>query len=354
MAWMAISSAVNVTNSPNPIEALLEVIKPGVRCPEILGSVQYFAARNCRAYYQGHLMHSRRHFLQLAALSVPAWVAWKAFAADKKDSGVHLGVQTYSFREMLGKPGDMTDKMIAAMRQLGITECEVWEPTLQPPGMWPTSATEASREAVRTWRLGPGLDDIKARGEKFKAAGIKVFAFNFGLNDQCNDAEIARGIEMTHALGAKVMTVSTTLVMAKRSVPFFEKDGLILALHGHSNVSDPNQFATPASFEAGLAMSKQYRVNLDIGHFTAAGFDPVEFIQKHHERITNLHIKDRKRNDGPNTPFGQGDTPIQAVMQLLQHKRYSIPAYIEYEYAGTGTATEEVGKCLDYVRATLT
>src|SRR3569832_1018472 len=53
MAWMAISSAVNVTNSPNPIEALLEVIKPGGRCPDITGSVQYFAARNCRAYDQG-------------------------------------------------------------------------------------------------------------------------------------------------------------------------------------------------------------------------------------------------------------------------------------------------------------
>ncbi|HEY2401897.1 MAG TPA: sugar phosphate isomerase/epimerase [Steroidobacteraceae bacterium] len=298
-------------------------------------------------------MHSRREFLQLAAMSVPSCAAWGAFAADKKDGSVRLGIQTYSFREMLGKPGDMTDKMIAAMRQLGITECELWEPTLQPPNLWPPSATEAYREGVRTWRLGPGLDDMKAHGEKLKAAGIRVFAFNFGLNDQCNDAEIVRGIEMTHALGAKVMTVSTTLVMAKRSVPFFEKDGLILGLHGHSNVSDPNQFATPASFEAGLAMSKQYRVNLDIGHFTAGGFEPVEFIQKHHDRITNLHIKDRKRNDGPNVPFGQGDTPITAVLQLLKRERYPIPAFIEYEYPGTGTATEEVGKCLAYVREAL-
>jgi sugar phosphate isomerase/epimerase len=100
-------------------------------------------------------------------------------------------------------------------------------------------------------------------------------------------------------------------------------------------------------------MSKLYRVNLDIGHFSAAGFDPVEFLRKHHDRITNLHIKDRKRNDGPNMPFGQGDTPIKAVLQLLKREHYPIPAYIEYEYQGSGTATEEVGKCLNYVRAAL-
>jgi sugar phosphate isomerase/epimerase len=291
-------------------------------------------------------MHSRRTFLQLGltALTLPASGAFAATA-----SGVRLGVQTYSFREWLGKPGDMTDKMIAAMRQLGLTECEIWEPSLQPPGLW-----KAAPDAVREWRLSTGLDDIEARATKFKAAGIRVFAFNFGLHDPCSDEEITRGIEMTQALGAKVMTVSTTLTMAKRSVPFIEKSGLLLALHGHSKISDPNEFATPASFASGLAMSKQYRVNLDIGHFTAGGFDAIEFIESHHDRITNLHLKDRKRNDGPNTPFGQGDTPIKEVVQLLQRTRYPIPAYIEYEYAGTGTPTEEVGKCLAYARAAIT
>ena len=81
--------------------------------------------------------------------------------------------------------------------------------------------------------------------------------------------------------------------------------------------------------------------------------EPVEFIQKHHDRITNLHIKDRKRNDGPNVPFGQGDTPITAVLQLLKREHYPIPAFIEYEYQGTGTVTEEVGKCLAYARDAL-
>jgi sugar phosphate isomerase/epimerase len=288
------------------------------------------------------------------------------------------GVQTYSFRDMLGAPGAATDKMIAAMHELGLTECEMFEPMLQPPalssnaawrmangkpteasllGRMPTAAPAGSEvadlEAVRQWRMGPGLDQVAAAGEQFKRAGIRVFAFNFGLKDSCTDEEVDRGFEMTHALGAKIMTASTTLTMARRSLPFVEKHKILLALHGHSNLSDPNQFATPESFTQGLAISPYYRVNLDIGHFSAAGFDSVAFIRAHHAKITNLHVKDRKNNNGANMPFGQGDTPIKPVLHLLKTERYPIPAYIEYEYAGTGTSTEEVGNCLKYVKTAL-
>jgi sugar phosphate isomerase/epimerase len=324
--------------------------------------------------------YSRRRFVQLGLASFPAVAAFAGSVGSSGSApgGVRLGVQTYSFRDMLGTPGDMTDKMIAAMRDLRLTECEVFEPTLQPPALsanapWrmtdgkpteasllgrmpiaaPVGAELADREAVRQWRLGAGLDQVVAAGEKFKRAGIRVFAFNFLLKDSCTDDEVERGFQMTRALGARIMTASTTLTMARRAIPYVEKHKVLLGLHGHSNLSDPNQFATPESFVQGLAMSPYYRVNLDIGHFSAAGFDSVAFIRAHHDRITNLHLKDRKNNNGPNMPFGQGDTPIKPVLDLLKTQRYPIPAYIEYEYAGAGTSTQEIAKCLEYVKASL-
>jgi sugar phosphate isomerase/epimerase len=326
------------------------------------------------------MQYSRRRFVQLAAASLPAAAAFGGGvnSGGSSPGGVRLGVQTYSFRDMLGTPGDVTDKMIAAMHDLRLTECEMFEPMLQPPilsvnapwrmtggkpteasllGRMPTGAPAASetadREALRQWRLGPGLDQVAAAGVKFKRAGIRVFAFNFLLKDSCTNDEVERGFQMTHALGAKVMTASTTLTMAKRTIPYVEKHKVFLGLHGHSNLSDPNQFATPDSFVQGLAMSPYYRVNLDIGHFSAAGFDSVAFIHAHHDRITNLHLKDRKNDNGPNMPFGQGDTPIKPVLELLKLQHYPIPAYIEYEYAGTGTSTQEVGNCLKYVEGAL-
>ena len=51
-----------------------------------------------------------------------------------------------------------------------------------------------------------------------------------------------------------------------------------------------------------------------------------------------------KKNDGPNVPFGKGDTPINDVLQLLKANRYPIPAMIEYEYDGAGTPVKKCGR----------
>jgi sugar phosphate isomerase/epimerase len=128
---------------------------------------------------------------------------------------------------------------------------------------------------------------------------------------------------------------------------------MIVAMHNHSNVKDPNEFATPESFAAALKLSTYFRINLDIGHFTAANFDAVGYIREHHANITNLHVKDRKRDQGENVEWGTGDAPIRAVLQLLKQNKWPITAYLEYEYKGAGTPVDEVKKGLAYMRAAL-
>ena len=107
----------------------------------------------------------------------------------------------------------------------------------------------------------------------------------------------------------------------------------------------------PESFAAALGMSKYFMINLDIGHFTSAGYDPVEYLKQHHDRIVDLHIKDRnKKHD--NLPFGEGETPIKEVLQLLRENKWKIPANIEYEYKGSD-AVAEVKKCYRYMKDAL-
>ena len=166
-------------------------------------------------------------------------------------------------------------------------------------------------------------------------------------------SEIDKTFDQAKALGTNIIASSTQVNMAKRLLGFAEKHKMLLAFHGHSNTKDANEFATPESFQSALDLSKYARINLDIGHFSAAGYDPVAFIEKHHASITHLHLKDRKNNDGANVPWGEGDTPIKGVLLLLKEKKYPIPAFVEYEYRGTGTPVEEVKKCLDYMRAVL-
>jgi len=312
-------------------------------------------------------MYTRREFgvLSLAALALPK----RLYAIDSKVAGVRLGVQTYSFRE-LPRPetGDMVDVIIKSMTECALGECELFAPHVEPrmPSMFgrPRPAPgspeaekaraemEKARAELRAWRTSTPLDHFRGIKKKFAAAGIKIFAFNYSFNQSFTDQEIERGFEIAKALGAGVITASTTLPVAKKVAPFADKHKLVVAMHNHSNLKDPDEFATPESFAAAMKMSPYFKINLDIGHFTAANFDAVAYLKEHHAHVTNLHIKDRKKDQGDNTPWGEGNTPIKEVLQLLKKERWPIPAFIEYEYKGS-SPVEEVKKCYAYAKQAL-
>jgi len=248
------------------------------------------------------------------------------------------------------------------MAEIGLGDCELFSNHVEDPGAAKLKAgirpapdpsgSMSPRQLLRYWRLNVSLDEFKAVRKKFDDAGIGLYAYNLSFKDDFTDEEIDRGFQMAQALGVGVITASSTLTTARRLVSFVDKYKMIVAFHGHSDVRDPNQFAKPESFAEALAMSKRFAVNLDIGHFSAANYDPVQYIQENHDRIVLLHLKDRKKNQGDNTPWGQGDTPIRQVLQLLKSKKYPIRAFIEYEYRGTDSAAE-VKKCFQFCKDAL-
>ena len=306
------------------------------------------------------MRYTRREFglmtvsgLALSGLAVPVRAL-----ADTIVGGVRLGVQTYSFRELARTPGgDATAAIIAAMTHTGLTECELFAPQIEPASGLGRAATpderQKAREAVRRWRLETPLDHFRGIRKQFAAAGLSIAAYNTSPDTSYTDEEIDRSFEITKALGAGFITSSTTLAVAKRIVPFAAKHKTTVAMHNHSNTSDPNEFATPESFASALKMSSYFKINLDIGHFTAANYDAVAYLREHHTYITNLHLKDRKKNQGDNMPWGQGDTPIAEVLQLLKKERWPIRAYVEYEHKGEAGAVAEVRTCFDYVKRAL-
>ncbi len=327
-------------------------------------------------------MYTRRDLGKLALASVPVSLAFGA-KPNSTVHGVHLGNSTYSYRDIPHPPGtDITDQLIAALVADGAYETELFSPGIEPgnpPMVRPPQAAPAAnappmddaaraaamrarmnspemakrRETLRDWRLSTPMSYFENIGKKFSDAGIKIVAYTMNYRNDFTDPEIDKTFEQAKALGAGVIATSTQMAFAKRLAPFADKHRYVVALHGHSSTKDPEEFSTPETFQQGMDMSKFFKINLDIGHFFAAGFDPVAYIDQHHAQITHLHIKDRKAHDGPNAPFGQGDTPIKEVLLLLKNKKYTIPALVEYEYRGTGTSTEEVKKCMDYMRQAL-
>jgi sugar phosphate isomerase/epimerase len=158
---------------------------------------------------------------------------------------------------------------------------------------------------------------------------------------------------MAMALGVRCMTTSSaTVSLAKRIAPFAAKYRITVGMHGRTNVKDPNEFARPESYEAAMSFSPYIGLNLDIGHFFAAGFDPVQFIQKHHARIVCVHLRDRKKDGGPIQPFGEGDTPVRECLQLLKRNRWNFPANIEHAYR-PGDPAENFRQAYEYCRKVL-
>jgi sugar phosphate isomerase/epimerase len=293
---------------------------------------------------------SRRQFGQFALAGGAAALAWpNALLAAHK---VRVGVQSYSFRTL------PLEDAIKAMKSIGLPECELWSGHLEPKPTMVAGpdgrqrAPEGWRDELRAWRLtAPAVRFMEVK-RNFKEAGVALQAYNISFNDSFTDLEIEKGFDQAQALGVKLITASSNLKTVPRLVPFAEKYKMTVAMHNHANLKDPNEFATPDSFAAALAQSKYFGINLDIGHFVAANFDPIDYIQKHHKRITNLHIKDRKKDQGDNVPWGQGDTPIKDVLQLVKTNKYDIPVNIEYEYRGDDPVAE-VRKCFEFIQSAL-
>ncbi len=311
------------------------------------------------------MTYTRRDFGKMALAAIPA----AALAApNSKIDGVQIGAISYSFRDL------PVAQIIPAMVKIGLSEVELMSnhaealagaPAIPQQGRGQAASPEvqAARKALQDWRAAAKADTFAPVRKQFKDAGIdiRLVCYNMGVN--ISDEEIDYAFRMAQYLGARAISSSSTVTVARRVAPVADKYKTPWGAHGHDNVKDPEQFATPETFAKVMAMGKYMWVNLDLGHFTAAGYDPVAFIKENHARITNLHLKDRKKSPPGDTtaipqnnwPWGQGDTPIKEVLQLLKKEKYDFPANIEYEYNAHATAdtVTEVGRCYEFAKKAL-
>ncbi|MFC3197669.1 sugar phosphate isomerase/epimerase family protein [Parapedobacter deserti] len=258
-----------------------------------------------------------------------------------------IGLQTYSLRD---RP---FTEAVAAMSQLGIGHCELWEGHVEPweyrwrRGLSAEEQAE-SRRGLAEWRQHVAMEALGEIRNLLGQAGIRMVAYNATFKDGISDHDLDLAFRIAVALGVDTINSSATVNVMPRVDKCAQQYGIRVGLHNHANVHDPNEFATPESFFRGLSGRSDYiGINLDTGHFTAAGYDPLAFIEAHHERIFSIHLKDRLKGQGARVPFGMGDTPLAAILQLIQRKQWAIPACIEYEYEG-GETVVAIRQCLDY------
>ena len=312
--------------------------------------------------------------IALAALAVPSVFPSRALAqqlGNARINGVLVGSQTYSFRALQADP----KSIIEGFKTVGLFSAELMSnhaeglagiPALPNfgPGVGGRGGTpltpeqqaqvKAAQDAQAKWRLSTSPGTWAAVRKMWNDAGIEVRYLTYNMGGNTTDEAIEYGMQMAKGLGVRAITTSTTVSMAPKIGPFADKHNMIVAMHGHADIKNPEQISTEETFLKCFAASKNIWANLDIGHYTAAGLNPVDFLQKHHGRITNLHIKDRKNlaNGQANMPFGQGDTPVREVLQLLKKNKWDIASNIEFEYMPNEPLVE-MPKCLQYIREAL-
>lgn len=328
---------------------------------------------------------SRRSFLYQGSMAtVGMLITGKSVLAGnffqaKPDSlikGVQIGAITYSFRSLPGNPDQVLqyciDSNISAIELMGdAVEDFAGKPAnpvkLPPrvPGQpRPELTTEQKaqlkeyQQQVAAWREGVSMDTFKEIRKKYNRAGVSIYAFKpNAFNPDNTDGEIAYALQAAKALGAASVTLElpTDPAHSKRLGGLGEKHKVYIGYHAHLQ-------ATDTAWDLALSQSPYNSMNLDCGHYIAAGGNNTKesllaLIEAKHDRITTMHIKDRqnKINGGKNMPWGEGDTPLKEILTLLRDKKYKIPASIELEYdipAGSD-AVKETRKCLEYVKGLL-
>lgn len=315
---------------------------------------------------------SRRELGKLALASLPLAALPGSLLAkpNSKFGGVQIGINApYS---MHGLPAG-ADDVLKQLLQLNLSAVELRSQPVEgflgapvvPPGAGRgkpplTPEQEAERrkamDDLRKWRLGVSVDRIKEFRKKYEDAGVLIQVTKFDGIDAMEDDVVDYCFVMAKALGAHALSCEIPVSRTKRLGEFATKHQLMVGYHGHANMTNPEAFAKPESWEQAMSYSKYNGINLDIGHFTAGNStSPIDFMKKHHDRITHVHMKDRKMNNGPNVPWGQGDTPIKEVLQLMKAEKYPFQGTIEFEYPvpkGSDVMTE-IAKCVDYCKAAL-
>jgi sugar phosphate isomerase/epimerase len=190
---------------------------------------------------------------------------------------------------------------------------------------------------------------------------VSIYAYKpdgMQKNMQTTDGEFDYVFSVASALGASHLTMElpageSALPLMKRLVVFAEKHKVPVAYHTHGQ-------GTMTAFDEAMALSKWNMINVDLGHYVAAGNvggSPIQFLEKHHARVASFHLKDRTLPEhcSLTVPFGKGDGQIAEILQTMKKNKWTFPATVELEspVPADSDAVKEVAKCVAFARQAL-
>ena len=283
--------------------------------------------------------------------------------------GVQIGAITYSFRTIRE-----VDAVLQACVDAGLSSVELMgtgieaylgapeNPISRRQMRRPDELTDEQKDALKKyqeeiniWRYSEEtMTKYVGLNKKFNDAGVNIHIYKWisGMSDE----ELDYSFKVAKALGAIGITTEIGEENCTKVGAAAERAGMLAIFHNHYQYAQED-----FDVDKLLAMSPANRLNFDIGHyFGSTGKDPVKFIEKYHDQIASIHVKDKTGKDNEvkgnvNKPFGQGETPVNEVLQLIQKNNWPIYCDIELEYKipEGSDAVKETAICREYCRQAL-
>lgn len=176
---------------------------------------------------------------------------------------------------------------------------------------------------------------IKSVLSKYKDAGITITSV--GVMYMESKKEIDQAFDYAKAVGVSIIDAAPKQDLLEYIEQKAKEYDIYVAIHNHGPDTTGGGLYPGAKdvYEAVSDLDKRVGLCYDIGHGSRAGEDPVEAIEKYHDRIYDMHFKDvtAPTKEGKSIKVGGpgGIIDIPAVLKTLKKVGYNGEYSLEYE-----------------------
>jgi len=300
---------------------------------------------------------SRRNFSKALLLNLPfatgALSLFDPAVLFASPPGVPpLGLNTWSLRAL--KHNQAIPTILHVMQETGMQNCQLlfshaepdeFDPDFasmfsnagKPPSQQQRDEQKRKSEARAAWRASVPMTYFEGLRSQFEQRGFAIRAYASPLGNSAE--EIDRVFLMAKTMGATMVNTRLAEAQTDLVAAAATRHGMLVGIQ----VADQRILAQQ------LRASPQMRADPDLGDLTKAGVSALDFVQGHLDTISSIDLKDAITGGG-SVPFGTGDAHMKEVLEFLVRSRSNVEIYIDCDYPGTGSSTDEIKKCVRYVR----
>jgi sugar phosphate isomerase/epimerase len=278
----------------------------------------------------------RRSFLAALGTGAGALLTARAAGASDAPSAAgrldRIGLELYAVRKAMK---ENPEKTLAAIRAIGYTDVEL---------LWSFKNFDRSPQQVKATLKAEGLTATSAH-----------------IAPETLLSEWSESLRTAKLLGHQYLVMPSLPSETKRSLDAWKiwadrfnaageearRAGIWLALHNEPDHQRKVEGEFPLDVFLKRTEPKFVRFQLDVGNMLMGGGDPMDFLNRHKDRIGSFHLKNVVADRTKDTELGAGTFDLRAFLAAVPELAKK-PCFVEQEGAADELASAKTN--LEYLR----